>query len=168
MGRGGLRMIRAYLTFCRILDRVTLAVAAGAGVAMVGLVLVNVLLRYGFGTGSIRAQDAAAYGFAVFLILSLPLALARHAHVRVEVLSEPLGPAYLRAADALAWILAVVPVFGLILWAGWHDLAFAWSIAEGSTTPGGLGGLYLVKTALPVAAALMILQGLAALLGARP
>lgn len=157
-------MIRAYLTLCRVLDRIALALAAGAGTVMLGLVLVNVVLRYGFGTGSIKAQDAAAYGFAVFLILAVPLALSRGAHVRVEVLSERLGPGYLRAADALAWALVIVPVFGLIVWAGWRDLAFSWRIGEGSVTPGGLGGLYLIKTALPVAAALMILQGLAVLL----
>lgn len=157
-------MIRAYLTLCRVLDRIALALAAGAGTVMLGLVLVNVVLRYGFGTGSIKAQDAAAYGFAVFLILAVPLALSRGAHVRVEVLSERLGPGYLRVADALAWALVIVPVFGLILWAGWRDLAFSWRIGEGSVTPGGLGGLYLIKTALPVAAALMILQGLAVLL----
>ena len=153
----------AYLVLCRVLDRVTLALCAAAGWVMLAMVLVNVVLRYGFGTGSIKLQDLAAYGFAVFLILSVPLALARGAHVRVEMVSEHLSPAYLRAADAVAWVLVLAPLFGLIVWAGWNDLAYAWKIGEGSVTPGGLGQLYLVKTALPVAAVLMILQGLAVL-----
>ena len=157
-------MIRPYLSFCRILDRATLALAIAAATVLAGMVLANVVLRYGFGTGSIKAQDLAAYAFAVLVILSVPLALARGAHVRVEVVSERLGPGYLRAADALAWVLVVVPLFGLILWAGWSDLAFSWRIGEGSVTPGGLGSLYLVRTALPVASVLMILQGLAAVL----
>jgi TRAP-type mannitol/chloroaromatic compound transport system permease small subunit len=160
-------VIGLYLRLCRILDWATLALAAAAGALLTGMVLINVVLRYGFGTGSIQAQDLAAYAFAVFLILSLPLALARGAHVRVEVVSERLGPGYLRAADALAWALAAVPLFGLILMAGWPDIAFSWSIGEGSVTPGGLGGLFLVRTALPVAAVLMILQGLAAVLAPR-
>lgn len=152
-----------YLVLCRVLDRVTLALCATAGWTMVAMVVVNVVLRYGFGMGSIKLQDLATYGFAVFLILSLPLALSRGAHVRVEMLSENLGPEYLRRADAVAWVIVMVPLFGLIVWAGWRDLMFSWRIGEGSITPGGLGGLYLVKTALPVAAALMILQGLAVL-----
>lgn len=160
-------MITVYLAFCRILDRATLALCALAGGSLVALVLLNVVLRYGFGAGSIKLQDLAAYAFAVLLILSVPLALVRGAHVRVEVLSERLGPGYLRAADALAWVLVIVPLFGLILWAGWRDVAFAWRIGEGSVTPGGLGGLYLVRTALPVAAGLTILQGLAVLLTPR-
>jgi TRAP-type mannitol/chloroaromatic compound transport system permease small subunit len=160
-------VVTFYLAVCRSLDRGTLVLCAGAGAVLTGLVLLNVVLRYGFGAGSIKLQDAAAYGFAVFLILSVPLALARGAHVRVEVVSERLGPGYLRAADAVAWVLVIVPLFGLILWAGWRDVAFAWRIGEGSVTPGGLGGLYLVRTALPVAAGLMILQGLAVLLTPR-
>ena len=156
-------MIQQFLRLARLLDRLTLALACLAGATLVLMVLVNVVLRYGFGTGSIKMQDLASYAFAVFLILAVPLCHARGGHVRVEVLSERLPPAYLRRADALAWALFLTPVFGLILWAGWGDITFSWSIGEGSTTPGGLGGLYLVKTALPVAAALMIIQGLAAL-----
>lgn len=153
-----------YLVLCRVLDRVTLALCAVAGWTMLAMVLVNVVLRYGFGVGSIKLQDLATYGFAVFLILSVPLALSRGAHVRVEMVSERLGPAYLRWADAVAWVAIVVPLFGLIVWAGWRDLAFSWKIGEGSVTPGGLGQIYLVKTALPMASVLMILQGLAVLL----
>lgn len=160
-------MIQQFLRLARLLDRLTLALACLAGATLVLMVLVNVVLRYGFGTGSIKMQDLASYAFAVFLILAVPLCHARGGHVRVEVLSERLPPGYLRRADALAWALFLTPVFGLILWAGWGDIAFSWSIGEGSTTPGGLGGLYLVKTALPVAAALMIVQGLAALVEKR-
>lgn len=160
-------MTRTYLTICRILDRAALVLCAVACTVMVTLVLVNVVLRYGFGVGSIKLQDLAAYAFAVFLILTLPLALARGAHVRVEVVSERLGPGYLRVADWLAWLLVILPMFGLVIWAGWNDLRYVWRIGEGSVTPGGLGGLYLVKTALPVASALMILQGLAVLLAPR-
>lgn len=160
-------MVHAFLALCRIIDRATLALAAAAGTLLTAMVLVNVVLRYGFGAGSIKAQDLAAYAFAVFLILCLPLALVRGAHVRVEVMSERLGPGYLRLADALAWVLVILPLFGLIIRAGWRDIAFAWGIGEGSVTPGGLGGLYLVRTALPVAAGLMILQGLAVLLTPR-
>jgi len=157
-------MREAYLAVCRWLDRLTLLLTGAAGLVLVGMVLVNVVLRYGFGTGSIRMQDLAAYAFAVFLILSLPVTLARGGHVRVEVFSERLPPGYLRAADALALVLFLIPLFGLILWAGWADLAYAVTIREGSLTPGGLGGLWLVKAMLPVAAGLMIVQGIAAVL----
>jgi TRAP-type mannitol/chloroaromatic compound transport system permease small subunit len=153
-----------FLTLARALDRATLILCGAAGLLLVTMVLVNVVLRYGFGTGSIGMQDLAAYAFAVFLITSLPVCLARGGHVRVEVFSERMGPGYLRAADAVALVVFLIPLFALIVWAGWGDLAYSWRVREGSMTPGGLGGLYLVKTVLPVAAVLMIVQGIAAVL----
>ncbi|GAB4275812.1 MAG: hypothetical protein Kow0013_29770 [Pararhodobacter sp.] len=164
MATAGDGVIKGFLTFARALDRLALALAMAAGGVLVLMGLVNVVLRYGFGAGSIKMQDLAAYAFAVFLILSVPLCHARAGHVRVEILSERLPPGYLRRADALAWALFLAPVFGLIVWAGWGDVLFSWQIAEGSATPGGLGGMYLVKTALPVSAVLMIVQGLAGVL----
>ncbi|HDR28115.1 TRAP transporter small permease subunit, partial [Rhodovulum sp.] len=93
--------------------------------------------------------------------------LARNGHVRVEAISERLPTAYLRAADAVALVLFLIPVFGLMIRAYWPELAYSWSIREGSVETGGMPGLYLVKTALPVAAAMMILQGIAQFLTPR-
>lgn len=157
-------MRTGFLAVCRAIDRATLVACGAAGLVLAGMVLVNVVLRYGFGEGSIRMQDLAAYAFAVFLILSLPVTLARGGHVRVEVISERLPHGYLRAADAVALVLFLIPLFALVIRAGWADVAYAARIREGSVTPGGLGGLWLVKAVLPVAAGLMILQGLAAVL----
>jgi len=157
-------LIAIFLRVCRALDRATLVVCASAGSVLVVMVLVNVVLRYGFGMGSIKLQDLAGYAFAVFLITSLPVCLARGGHVRVEVFSERMPPAYLRGADAVALVLFLIPLFALIIRAGWGDLVYSWRVAEGSSTPGGLGGQYLVKTVLPVAAGLMIVQGVAAVL----
>lgn len=163
-GGGRTQLIAIFLRVCRALDRATLLVCGSAGVVLVLMVLINVVLRYGFGMGSIKLQDLAGYAFAVLLITSVPVCLARGGHVRVEVLSERLPPAYLRGADAVALVAFLIPLFALIIWAGWGDLAYSWRVAEGSSTPGGLGGQYLVKTVLPVAAALMIVQGVAAVI----
>ncbi len=153
-----------FLRLAQQLDRGARAVCGTAALLLVGLVLTIVVLRYGFGTGTVRLQDAAAYAFAVFLIFSLPVCMAQGGHVRVEALSERLPPGYLRAADRVALVLFLIPVFGLIIWAGWSDLAYAWRVREGSVSTGGLPGLFLVRTAMPIAAFLMIVQGTAAVL----
>ncbi len=49
-------------------------------------------------------------------------------------------------------------------WAWMPDLIYSWSIREGAIETGGLGGVFLVKTAIPLSGALMILQGIAVLL----
>lgn len=157
-------MRQRFLDLAAVLDRMTRLVCMAAGVLLALVVLLVVVLRYGFATGTIALQDLANYAFAVFLALSVPVCLAQGGHVRVEVLSERLPETYLRAADAVALVLFLIPVFGLVLFAYWPDLAYSWSIREGSVETGGLPGLFVVKTALPLAAGLMILQGIAAVL----
>lgn len=160
-------MQQGFLVLAQALDRVAQLVCMAALCLLTLVVLTVVVLRYGFNSGSIALQDLAGYSFAVFLALSVPACLARGGHVRVEVVSEKLSPAYLRRADAVALVLFLIPVFGLVLWAYWPDLLYSWSIREGAIETGGLSGLFLVKTALPVSAALMIVQGIAAVIGPR-
>ncbi len=157
-------MANAYLAVCDWLDRAALAVCALAALVLAGAVLAIVILRYAFGVGFIELQDAAAYTFAALAILSIPVCLARNAHVRVEVVSERRTPRWRKGVDAAALLVFLVPLFGLTIWAYWPDLAYAWSIREASVETGGLPGLFLVKTVLPAAAALSILQGIAAVL----
>ena len=157
-----------FLRLAEMLDRAARLVCMAALVLLTLVVLTVVVLRYGFAAGSIALQDLASYAFAVFLALSVPVCLARGGHVRVEVFSEMLSPAYLRRADLAALVLFLAPVFGLVVWAYWPDIAYSWSIREGSVETGGLGGLFLVKTALPVSALLMIVQGVAALMRHAP
>ena len=147
----------------RVLDIVARAICALAGLLLAGSVLTIVVLRYGFGAGHIALQDLASYAFAVFLVFSVPVCLARDGHVRVEVLSERLGAAYARRADQVAFVAFLLPVFGLAVWAYWPELSYSWRIGEASVETGGLPGLFLVKTALPVAAVLTIVQGFAAI-----
>jgi TRAP-type mannitol/chloroaromatic compound transport system permease small subunit len=150
------------------LDRAARLVCMAALGLLTLVVLAVVVARYGFATGSIALQDLASYAFAVLLALSLPVCLAQGGHVRVEVFSEMLPPSYLRAADVVALALFLVPVFGLVLWAYWPEIAYSWSIREGSIETGGLSGLFLVKSALPLAAVLVIVQGIAAVLHPPP
>ncbi|MDK3072585.1 TRAP transporter small permease subunit [Sedimentitalea sp. JM2-8] len=153
-----------YLGFCARLDRLTAFVCGLACGILILSVLGTVVARLGFDAGRIELQNLAGYAFAVLLVMAVPYTLARDGHVRVEVLSERLSPGYRHRADLVALLLFLIPVFGLLAWAFLPDLAYSWSIREGAVETGGLGGVYLVKTMLPVAAVLTTLQGIAAAL----
>lgn len=157
-------MRRRFLALADLLHGATRLLCMASGLVLTAAVLVVVVLRYGFGVGFIALQDLAGYAFAVFLALAVPACLAQGGHVRVEVFSERLPPAYLRVADVIALLLFLVPVFGLVLWAYLPELRYSWAIREASVETGGLPGLFVVKTALPLSAALMIVQGVATVL----
>lgn len=157
-------MRRIFLSICKVLDRFTVAICALACAVLTGAVLGIVILRFGFDSGFIQLQNLAGYAFAILMILSLPYCLRRGGHVRVEVLSERLPSGYLRIADCVAFVAFLAPVFGLLAWASVPDLLYSWSIREGAIETGGLGGVFLVKSAVPLSGVLMILQGFALLL----
>jgi TRAP-type mannitol/chloroaromatic compound transport system permease small subunit len=48
-----------------------------------------------------------------------------------------------------------------ILASSWEYVAVSWSLREGSQEAGGLDAVFLLKTAIPVMALLLMLQGLA-------
>ena len=153
-----------FLALSAALDRVTRAACVTAFILLVASVLAVVVLRYGFGVGFIWLQDFAAYSFAVFMALSVPACMAQGGHVRVDVVSERMPPGYIGWADLIALIFFLIPTFGIALWAYWPDLRYSWAIREVSIETGGLPGLFLVKTTLPLFAFLMIVQGIAAVL----
>lgn len=129
--------------------------------------LTVVILRYVFGVGFIELQDAVAYSFAALVVLGLPVALTEDAHVRVDVFRAKQGARGRAWFDRVGIVAFLIPVFGLTIWWVWPDVAYSWSIREASVETGGLPGLYLVKSMLPLACVLMILQGIAGLLGER-
>lgn len=135
--------------------------------ALLGVILVGqmtvVILRYVFGVGFIELQDAVAYSFAALVVLGLPVAQAVDSHVRVDVLRAGQSARVRAWVDRVGIIAFLIPVFGLTIWWVWPDIAYSWSIRERSVETGGLPGLFLVKSTLPLACALMILQGLAGL-----
>lgn len=161
-------MRRRFLAFAGLVHHATRALCMVSGSVLTLAVLAIVVLRYGFGIGYIGLQDLASYAFAVFLALAVPACLAQGGHVRVEVLSERLPPAYLRRADLAALLFFLIPVFGFAFWVYLPELRYSWAIREASVETGGLPGLFIVKTALPLSAALMIVQGIAAVLRPLP
>ncbi|MGO4908827.1 TRAP transporter small permease subunit [Pseudorhodobacter sp. W20_MBD10_FR17] len=153
-----------FLSFSCAVDRIALWLCLGATAILTVMVLVIVILRYGFGQGHLQLQDMANYAFAILVIFSVPVCLSREGHVRVEVFSERMPPAYRFWADVVALILFLIPVFGLIIWAWAPQLGYSWSIQEASLETGGLGGLFVIKSTLPLAAGMTIVQGIAVIL----
>lgn len=158
---------RKFIRFADALHWVNAVLCAILLVAIFAVQFVVVLLRYAFSAGFLELQDIVAYCFAVVVVMSIPLALRLDRHVRVEVFREGQGPALRFLSDGLAVVVLLVPVFGLTLFHAMPGVVQSWSIGEGSVEPGGLPGYFAVKSALPVACALMIVQGIAIAIGAR-
>ena len=106
----------------------------------------------------------SVYSFSGLVLMSVLYTFGRNEHVRVDVFREGHSVKIQQWVDIVSIVLFLIPFFALILYWVWPDIQYAWSIKEGSQETGGLGGLYLVKSILPMVSALMIVQGLIVIL----
>ncbi|MFN2309081.1 MAG: TRAP transporter small permease subunit [Gammaproteobacteria bacterium] len=144
----------------------TLSEWTGRGVAWLTLLMVLltfgiVVLRYGFGIGSIAAQEAVGFLHALVFLLGAAYTLKHDGHVRVDIFYRDMSARRRAWVDLFGALFLLAPVCLLILWVSWDYVAAAWALREGSRETGGLPGVYLLKTAIPLMAVLVLLQGLA-------
>lgn len=129
--------------------------------AMVLVTLAVVTLRYLFDIGSIALQESITYLHAVVFMLGAAYTLKHDDHVRVDIFYQQ------RSVKVRAWInligtvLLLIPVCLFIFVSSLDYVTAAWSIREGSREAGGLDGVYLLKTIIPLMACLLLLQGCA-------
>jgi TRAP-type mannitol/chloroaromatic compound transport system permease small subunit len=129
--------------------------------AMVAGTLVVVLLRYAANQGAIVLQESVLYLHGVVFMLGIPYALKADVHVRVDLIYSRLGPRGRAIVDLLGHLLFLVPVAVAMIVYSHGYVANSWRIFEGSSEVGGIPGIFLLKTLIPLTAGLLLLQGLA-------
>jgi len=132
------------------------------------LILVVVLLqfalvvaRYLFGLGSIWLSETVIYAHGAVFMLAAAWTLRAEGHVRVDIFYAE-APARTRAfIDFVGAILLLLPFMLVLLWLSVPYAARSWAIFEHSQEASGLPLVFVLKTLIPVFAALMALQGVA-------
>jgi TRAP-type mannitol/chloroaromatic compound transport system permease small subunit len=133
-------------------------------VVMMLATCIVVAARYLFGQGAIPLQEAVIYMHGIVFMLGIGYTLKDQAHVRVDVLSQKFSVKTRAAIDLLGAIFFLLPVSGFIFWTSLDYVSLSWSMREGSAEPGGLPGLYLLKSLIPLMAVLLATQGIAEVL----
>lgn len=156
-----------------------LSALAGKSVAWLTLLMalatgLVVAARYLFNVGSIALQESVMHMHAWVFMLCIAGALKEGAHVRVDPLYRQFSERGRAWVDLGGSVLFLMPV-ALFIGIGSLDyVALSWSLREASFDPGGLPGVFLLKTLIPLMAASLLLQGVsealrsaAVLLGSR-
>ncbi len=126
---------------------------------MVLMVSGLVIMRYVFGISAIKAQESVIYMHAFLFLLAAPAALLTDTHVRVDVFYEKLSIKGRAIINLVGTFFLLMPVCILIFKLGGAYAARAWVIFEGSPESDGIQAVFLLKTAIPVFAMFMMLQG---------
>lgn len=126
---------------------------------VVGVVVWEVVARYVFNAPTLWANETMVYVTAVAYLLGGGYALLHRRHVIVDVVYARLSPAARTWLDAATFFFFAL-YLGAMIWAGW---LFAWDsmkLGETSGTPWN-PPIWPVKLAIPLAAALVLVQGAA-------
>jgi TRAP-type mannitol/chloroaromatic compound transport system permease small subunit len=135
--------------------------AAWLCLAVVAIQFVVVVLRYLFGIGSIWLQESIIYSHVAMFLLVAAWTLKNDGHVRVDIFYAQAGPRRKAIVDLVGALVLLIPFAAAILYFSWPYVARSWAIMEGSRESSGLPLVFVLKTLIPVFAAMLILQGLA-------
>ena len=150
------------IAFADRIDRFTRAIGhAGAWLAL-AIVLVQfalVLARYVFSFGSLWLTQSVIYFHATLIMLAAAWTLAAGGHVRVDVFYAHASARTKAVIDLIGALFLLLPFALTLLWLSLPYAARSWAILERSQESSGLPLVFLLKTFIPLFAALMALQG---------
>jgi TRAP-type mannitol/chloroaromatic compound transport system permease small subunit len=144
------------------IDRIIAVIGRIAAWGVLVVVLVEftvVLLRYGFGIGSIWLQETVVYAHAALFMLAAAWTLAAGGHVRVDIFYARTSARHKAWVDLLGTAFFLLPFMAALLFLSLPYVARSWAILERSRETSGLPLVFVLKTLIPVFAALMLLQG---------
>jgi len=138
----------------------------GRGVSWLALVIVLgqfalVVARYLFGLGSIWLTEAVIYAHAALFMGAAAWTLRAGGHVRVDIFYADASPRTKAIIDLAGAVLLLLPFMLVLIWLSVPYAARSWAVLERSQEASGLPLVFLLKTFIPVFAALMALQGVA-------
>jgi TRAP-type mannitol/chloroaromatic compound transport system permease small subunit len=145
------------------IERLTTAVGRTVmwcGLAMVVVQVVVVLMRYVLGVGSIWLSEAIVYAHATLFMGAAAWTLQRGGHVRVDIFYADASPRSRAVVDLLGAIALLLPFCGVLAWFAIPYVGRSWAILERSRETSGLPLVFLLKTLIPLFAAMLALQGL--------
>lgn len=154
----------AHLWIHRLSERLG-RVVAWLVLAMILVGAFNAVGRYlgrftGLRLSSNAYLEAQWYLFSLVFLLGAGYTLRRNAHVRVDVIYGRLSERTQAWINLLGSLFFLIPFCLFAIWMSWPAVRDSWAVHEVSPDPGGLPR-YPIKTMIPIAFALLGLQGVA-------
>ena len=149
------------LQVARVITRVNRFIGRWVSLAVLiifGLLLADVVMRYLVGSPTIWTAELATLIFGAYAIIGGGYLLAERAHVNVDIFYGRLPPKRRSLLDLLTWPLFLLFV-GVLFWQGWGIAVEAIEDMERSNSV-WKAPLWPTKALIPVAALLLLLQGL--------
>jgi TRAP-type mannitol/chloroaromatic compound transport system permease small subunit len=133
-------------------------------IVLTGLICWEVFSRYVMNSPHAWAFDAQIMLYGTIFMMAGAYTLSKNGHVRGDILYGFFKPRTQAFFDLLLYLVFFLPGVIALAWAGYSYAADSWAIREHSSITADGPPLYPFKTVIPVAGALLLLQGLVEIL----
>jgi TRAP-type mannitol/chloroaromatic compound transport system permease small subunit len=121
----------------------------------------EVFVRYMLRAPTTWAFDFSYITYGALFMMAGPYALSRNGHVRADVLYRFWKPATQARMDLLLYIIFFLPAIAAFIYSGWNYAQMSIRFREVSIfSPAGVP-IFPLKTLVPIAGVLLLLQGIA-------
>ena len=128
--------------------------------ALVLLISTDVLLRYVFNFSTAALYEMEWHLFAIIFLLASPYTLQKNKHVRVDVFYNNFSKRKKNIIDLIGNIIFLIPFSFIIFYTSLSFVEDSYSILESSPDPGGLPYRFIIKSIIPIAFFLLMIQGI--------
>lgn len=149
-----------------LIDRFSEWVGVAVAWLVVPLVIAvtwEVVARYVFGAPTIWSFEITYMLYGAMFMLGAAYALRVGAHIRTDFFWEKWSPRTKGVIDSIAYLGFFFRGIALFLWVGWNEAWYAYEIGEMSEQTPWRPLLWPLKATIPLAAALLLLQGVSEL-----
>lgn len=128
-------------------------------VALTLLISWEVASRYLFNSPHAWAFDAQIQMYGALFMMAGAYTLAKNGHVRGDILYGFFQPRTQAFFDLVLYLVFFIPGILALAWAGLTFAGESWAIGEHSSISADGPPIYPFKTVIPIAGALLLLQG---------
>jgi TRAP-type mannitol/chloroaromatic compound transport system permease small subunit len=135
--------------------------AAWLVVVLMSLVCVEVFKRYILNMPTAWIFDASNMLYGTLFMICGAYTLAQNGHVRGDFLYSSMRPRMQASLDLALYVMFFIPGIAALIYAGYDYAADSWRIDEHSNVTADGPPVYHFKAMIPLAGALVMLQGVA-------
>ena len=158
---------RRFLAVIRTIDATTQWTGYLFMLLVIPLIVANVVevfMRYVMNSPTSWALDVTTMSFGALFMLGAAYALLQGAHVRTDMLWEKFSDRKKGIIDSIAFLLFFLPSMAILFAISIDDFFYSLSINEKSTSGIWQPVIWPLRAIIPLAAALLFLQGISELL----
>ena len=121
-------------------------------------VIINIVLRYLFNINYIFLQELVMYMHAFIFLFGISLCLKEDVHVRIDIFSSKLDIHYRNLINQIGLVIFILPFCLFVVYESTSMITRSWVMLEGSSEPGGLPIVFILKSSIYLFSFLIFIQ----------